>query len=141
MNYFLKSEGKLEISNGAVRLKVSMDFIRYYKSLIDKEYRIFSNFPAHGSHITLFHPKIHGVLDSFKVKFIKKFYMDNKIPFEYNPYIIQGGHTKNFRNWYLNVKSVQLNEIVNYLGASVGHGLHLTICNTKGGVRPYIWLK
>lgn len=141
MNYFLKSEGKIEISGGAVRLKVSIDFIKYYKSLIDKEYKIFTNFPAHGSHITLFHPKIHGKLDSFKAKFVKKFYCNQKISFEYNPHIIMGGHKKDFRNWYVWVKSEQLNEISNYLEADRGNGLHLTICNTKGGVKPYIWLK
>lgn len=141
MNRWLKSHGIVEMTSDTVRLRIAHDFVHYYKTLIDKQFKIFSNFPAHGSHITLFHPAIHGKLDSFKAAFVKRFYLKQKIEFQYNPQIVQGGSTKNFRNWYMWVKSDRLNEIVNYLGADIGKGLHITICNTKGGVRPYIWLK
>jgi hypothetical protein len=139
MNYWLKSQGVLYYDNEAVRLKVNFDFVKYYKSLIDKEYRIFSNFPAHSAHITLFYTKMHGPLDPEKIKFLKSFYKKDPIEFEYDPNIQQGFPQKKYRNWYVWVRCPRLLDIMKFLGSNPGKGLHLTICNTKGGARPYIW--
>jgi hypothetical protein len=141
MNYWLKSSGTLYIGEDVVRIAVSNDFGKYYRSLIDKDVRLFTGLPAHGSHITLWQPSIHGKLPSDKAKFLKGFYKKNPIIFEYDPDIIEGGKTKNFRNWYMKIRSMAAESICKYLGNDQYKHLHLTISNTKGGERPYIWMK
>lgn len=141
MNYWLKSSGTLHVGDNVVRISVSPDFGKYYKFLIDKHVRLFTNLPAHSSHITLWNPKIHGKIPTEKVKFLKNFYKKNPIIFEYNPEIIEGGKNKNFRNWYMNVRSMAAESICKYLDNDQYKNLHLTISNTKGGERPYIWMK
>jgi len=140
-SYWLKSEGTLLVNHNVIRLIISTDFIKYYKTFVDKEYKIFSNTPAHGAHITLWNPKIHGSLDAKKAKFLKDFYKGNKISFEYDPYIIEGGYNKNFQNFFMKVRSITLGGICNILGNDQKDRLHITIANTKGGVKPYIWFK
>ena len=142
MNSWLKSYGTLHVGNDVVRIAVSEDFAKYYRTFIDKEVRLFTSLPAHGCHITLFNPKIHGKLCPKKAKFLKDFYKKNKISFEYDPYIVEGGgKTKKFRNWYMHIRSMAAESICKYLGNDQHEHLHLTISNTKNGVRPYIWMK
>lgn len=138
---WLTCEGTLHIGDDVVRLKVSNDLVKYYKHLIDKEIKLFTNTPAHGAHITLWNPKIHGKLPDDKKKFLKKFYGKNKLKFEYSNDIIEGGRNKNFRNFYVKVRGISLSTICSYLDNGQERHLHLTICNTKNGVKPYIWLK
>lgn len=141
-NMWLKSAGTLQISGDAIRIAVSMDFGKYYKALIDKEVRLFTNLPAHGIHVTIWNPKIFGAFDKKKAAFLKSFYKNRPIPFEYNPEIIEGGQSKGFRNWFMLVRSIEGDNMVKHLGIDmVRDRLHLTICNTKNGVRPYIWMK
>jgi hypothetical protein len=139
MNHWLQSSGKLYIGQDAVRIIVSYDFVKYYKFLIDKEVRLFTGVSAHGGHITLWNPKLRGKLPPEKAKFLKEFYKNRDITFEYDPDIREGGQTKSFRNWYMNIRSMAATSICNYL--NVQQNLHLTICNTKNGARPYIWFK
>jgi len=141
MNRWLKSQGTLEVKSDVVRISVSMDFILFYKSLIDKEFRMFTNTPAHGAHISLFLPKIHGNLSEEKAKFIRQFYKNRIINFEYDPDIRIGGRTKNFMNFYMMVRSLEIDNICNYLGNDQAKNAHLTLSNTKCGVRPYIFYK
>ena len=138
-NIWLKSQGNLIVKDGSIRLMVSHDFIKYYKSLIDKEVKMFTHTPAHGAHITVYREDKSGKLDPEKAAFIKKFQKNRPIVFEYNIEIIMGGLTKDFRNWYMKVRSIQLDEIAKYLG--INQDFHLTISNTKGGIRPYIFYK
>jgi hypothetical protein len=142
MKTWLKTFGTLQIDNDVVRLAVSEDFAKYYKSLIDKEVRLFTGLPAHGCHITLWRNSLHGDLCPKKAKFLKDFYKKNKILFEYDPYIVEGGgKAKKFRNWYMHVRSMAVESICKYLGNEQYKHLHITLCNTKNGERPYIWMK
>jgi hypothetical protein len=140
MNTWLKSYGKLYVGDDVVRIVVSDDFIRYYKNLVDKQVRLFTHSPAHGAHITVYRLKIHGNIDKKVLLSLKEKYKNKEIPFYYNPYIIEGGKTKKtFRNWYMNVKSEELEKIGKIL--KIKQDYHITICNTKGGERPYIFFK
>lgn len=139
MNYWLKSEGSLIIKDGAIRLVTGYDLIHYYKTFVDKQFKMFTHTPAHGGHITLLNPKIHGKLDEKKGRFLWNYYSGKRIPFEYNPYIYVGGKTKGFLNFYMVVRGIELDNICNHLG--VIQNYHITISNTKGGIRPYIWFK
>jgi hypothetical protein len=141
MNRWLKSQGTLEVKSDVVRIAVSLDFIMFYKSLIDKEFRMFSHTPAYGAHISLFLPRIHGKLSEEKSKFLRQFYKNKIITFEYDPDIRIGGQTKNFMNFYMMVKSLEIDNICNYLGNDQASRSHVTICNTKNGVQPYIFYK
>jgi hypothetical protein len=139
MNYWLKSSGTLHVGNDVVRIAVSSDFGKYYQSLIDKEVRLFTGLPAHGSHITIYRNKLHGKIPEHKLEFLKKQYYKKRISFEYNIDIIEGGAFKKFKNWYMKVRSSELDDIVSFL--DIKQDFHITVCNTKSGVRPYIWLK
>lgn len=130
---WIKSFGKLWVTNDAIRVSVSMDFIKYYKQFVDKEFKIFSDYPAHGGHITVTNNKINK---SFGYKSYK--HLSGKIiNFEYNPDIIVGGQTKGFMNFWMKVRSDQIDKLMKDLG--IVQTLHIVIGNTKNGVRPYIW--
>jgi hypothetical protein len=110
-----------------------MDFIKYYKQFVDKQFRIFSDYPAHGGHITITQIKINK---SFGFKSYK--HLSGKIiNFEYNPDIIVGGQSKGFMNFWMKVRSAEIDKLMKDLG--IVQNLHVTVSNTKGGVRPYIW--
>jgi len=141
MNRWLRSQGTLEAKSDVVRISVSLDFILFYKSLIDKEFRMFSHTPAHGAHISLFLPKIHGKLLEEKSKFLRQFYKGKIINFEYDPDIQIGGRTKNFMNFYMMVRSLEIDNICNYLGNDQAKNAHITLSNTKNKVQPYIFYK
>ena len=142
MNTWLKSTGTFQIGDGAIRIAVDMDFAKYYKALIDKEVRLFTNMPAHGCHITIWNPKIFGPYDQKKAQFLRNFYKNRPISFEYNPDIIEGGQTKNFRNWYMFVRCQEAANMCDHLGISAKRDrLHVTVANTKNGVYPYIWTR
>lgn len=135
----LSSYGYLQIQDGNVRIKVSNDFGNYYKHLIDKHFCFYTNFPAHGCHISLFLKKLHGVLPMDRVKDLKDRYYNKVIRFAYDPYIYVGGGSKDFRNFFMKVEGFELDYIVQFLGIKKhAWGYHLTVSNTKGGVRPYI---
>jgi hypothetical protein len=130
---WIKSFGKLQITDNAIRVSVSMDFIKYYKQFVDKQFRIFSDYPAHGGHITITQIKINK---SFGFKSYK--HLSGKIiNFEYNPDIIVGGQSKGFMNFWMKVRSAEIDKLMKDLG--IVQNLHVTVSNTKGGVRPYIW--
>jgi len=135
----LKSIGYLEHSGGALRLRVSTDLILYYKSIIDKEFKCFFNTPAHGGHVSVVLPKTHKV-DHQKIKKVYKEYYKKPITFYYDPDIkIGGGKNKGFINFWMNVQSDDLDVIAKKL--NIQQPWHLTVCNSKNGVRPYIWMK
>lgn len=134
MNW-LKSYGTLQVRDDAIRLTVSYDFINYYKQFVDKEFRIFSDRPAHSGHITICNVKINK---SFGFKSYK--HLNGKVlNFEYNPDIIVGGKSKGFMNFWMKVRSDEIDKLLKQLG--VTQDLHITISNTKNGIRPYIWMK
>ena len=139
MNSWLKSYGTLQIGNDVVRLSVSEDFAKYYRTFVDKEVRLFTQLPAHGTHITIYRKKIHGDIDPKLIQKLKKIYSNKKIEFYYDINIIEGGKNKNFRNWFFKVRGEELSKISTLL--NINQDYHLTVCNTKNGVRPYIWFK
>lgn len=139
MNRWLKSTGILHVGDNVVRIAVSPDFGKYYKALVDKHVRLFTSLPAHGSHITIYRNTIHGKVPKNKLELLKKQYYKKIISFEYNIDIIEGGAFKKFKNWYMKVRGSELNDIVSFL--DIKQDFHITICNTKSGARPYIWLK
>ena len=59
MKTWLSVVGRLQIEKGNIRIILPYDFCSYYKQFVDKEYKIFSNLPAHGAHITIVNSKIH----------------------------------------------------------------------------------
>lgn len=130
---WIKSYGTLQVRDDAIRLMVSMDFIKYYKQFVDKQFRIFSDYPAHGGHVTVAQIKINK---SFGFKSYKHL-SGQIVNFEYNPDIIVGGQSKGFMNFWMKVRSDELDKLMKYLG--IVQNLHVTVSNTKGGVRPYIW--
>lgn len=138
-NIWLQSQGELVVNNGNIRLAVSNDFILYYKTFVDKTFRMFTHTPAHGAHITITNPNIHKNVDREYFKFLKNFYKNRSISFQYNPHIFVGGYTKNFLNFYMKVKSIELENICKRIKIDQGDNLHITISNTKNGVVPYVW--
>ena len=142
MNTWLPVTGRLEIENGNIRIKLPNDFVGYYKQFVDKEYKIFSNFPMHNSHVTIVNSKLHTKV--FDESFDEVWRLYGKIPLtlEYDPFIKMGGFTKNFRNWYVIVRGEILDDIARICNIPPPNlGWHSTICSTKNGVRPYIWMK
>lgn len=140
---WLPSIGKLEIADGSIRIVVSNDLGKYYKSLIDKEVRMFTNPPAFNWHISVWNPKLFGAYDEKKANSIREYYTnDNPIHFEYNIDIQEGGYRKNFRNWYMFVRCKESDDMCEYLGiGEIRDPHHLTISNTKNQCKPYIWYK
>lgn len=140
METWLTSYGRLQIIGRNIRLMVSQDLLRFYKSFVDKEFRIFSNSPAHGAHVTIVNQKIHKNWNAASVNEVRKEFNNRPIKFFYNPNIVVGiGKDKSFANFWMHVKSAELDRIIQIL--DVKQDFHLTISNTKGGVKPYIWSK
>lgn len=136
MNRWLPSEGVLEIDNG-IRIAIAQDFGTYYRQFINKYFLFRSALPAHGVHVTIWHPGHRGVPDPEKCRFLKKFYRGRKIKFEYDPEIRIGGQTKNFMNFFMKVRSPDGEDICKYLEIDSHLFFHITVCNTKGGARHY----
>ena len=136
---WLSSHGSLMVSDKSIHIRIGLDFIRYYKWLIDRRIRTITNEPAHGAHITLWNQNHHGVIPRDKTDQLMRFYNKTRIKFDYYPYIFVGGYTKGFYNFYMNVVSPEIDSINRTLHGRVKNSLHITISNTKGGSRPYIF--
>ena len=134
MNQWLPSEGVLRIDNG-IRIAIAQDFGAYYRQFVDKHHLFRSALPAHGLHITLWHPGYRGVPDPEKCRFLKKFYRGRKIKFEYNPDIQTGGQTKGFMNFWMEVRCPDAEDIARHLGIRIQP--HITVSNTKNGALPW----
>jgi len=140
MNYWIPCTGKLEIIGGNVRIRLSNDLVQYYKQFIDKHYMFFTNAPAHGAHITVASEKLHKNVAKSDIAYARNKYIYEPIKIEYNPDIIVGGYTKDFRNYYMRVRSETLAQLSKILKIpEPPRGWHITVSNTKAGVRPYIW--
>jgi hypothetical protein len=122
-----KATGRLEINNG-LRINLGLDFIRYYKWLIEKAYwntqRL--QLPAHLAHCTLINPKIHKNFNyAPALPFIGK-----DIEFTYNPTTIYESKV----NFWLPIQCPLAEEIKNKCGVYEGknyYGLHITLANRK----------
>lgn len=140
MNTWLPIIGKLEIDGMNVRIRLPMDFIAYYKQFVDKHMKFFTNFPAHGAHVTVGSVKTHPNLKKSDIAFLRNTYIHVPIKLEYNPDIIMGGLTRDFRNFFAIVRGEPLEQMVRILNIKEpNRGFHATISNTKGGTRPYVF--
>lgn len=142
MNTWLPVIGKLEIDGMNVRIRLPNDFVAYYKQFVDKHQMYFTNFPAHGAHVTVASVKTHPNLKKNNIAFARNTYINVPIRLEYNPDIIIGGLTKDFRNFFVQVRGEALEQLVRILDIKEpNRRFHATICNTKNGTRPYIFYK
>ena len=140
----LLTYGHLVYKDNALKVQLSHDFGLYYKHFIDKQFRIFSHTPAHGTHVTIFTPKLLASfgtkIDMRCVQYILKKFHRQRIALYYDPYIHIGGSAeRGFRNFYMDVESTDIDLIYKYLKIDQYKQLHITISNTKNGVKPYIF--
>jgi len=121
-----KGKGKLEIRNG-IRIIVNYDLIRYYQKLFSfytyKTVKFQS--PMHGSHISIYLPKIHGSIDLSSVNYLNGV----DIEFEYHP----DSFTITKKNVWMKVVCPLADEIKKKLDIVDKNflGYHLTILNFK----------
>ena len=125
----IKSSGIIFVKpHDKICLKLSNDFVNYYKWFLERKFWRLLCCPKFGAHITLGLQSIHPNIDWKKAFNFKGEVHD----FEYSPYIYIGGRRKNtFRNFYLKVKSPSLSGIRNALQIPDDSELHVTIANTK----------
>ena len=134
----LKAKGKLSVEphNGRIVLNVSDDFVKYYSQFVEKKYWILLQQPLHRSHVTLAMSKLHK-----GIKWKKAVHHHGKdIEFEYDIDMLRGGYRKGFIMFYMKVYSEELDKLKDKFGIvdnSGYQGLHITIGNTKNGVRLY----
>ena len=116
-----------------LRVNINNDFCFYYKWLIEKHYynTLKLQTPAHGCHITLYRPTIHGQINFDKVYN----FIDKVVEFEYDPTNIRiGGQSKGFMNFYVPVYSDEFSRIEKKLGIRNKTnflGYHITLVNNK----------
>jgi hypothetical protein len=118
-----------------IRVTFGYDFNRYYKWLVDRYYCFFTHLPAHGGHISVCLPSKHRKVSAIDLELLKE-YLGKPVTFEYSPNIRVGGFSKPYRNFIIDVRSKQLDKIAKIL--HIDQNWHITVCNTKGGIRPYI---
>ena len=122
-----KSYAKLEIDNG-VRLVGCYDIVRYYQRLFQMAHwnTVKSQLPAHGTHISIALPSIHGNFDVSPIKHLAGEIID----FEYNPEDI----VITRKNVWMNVKCPRAQEIKDMMKIVDKNffGYHLVLCNFKG---------
>lgn len=134
-NTWIKSSGVLRFSNGALRLTLDNDFTDYYRWLLERYYCFKIHAPAHGAHISVWLPTKHRPLSDDDRKALDPFLM-KEIKFEYNPDVRVGGFSKPYRNFLIDVRSHTLDRVGYAL--NIRQPFHITVGNTKGGIRPYI---
>ncbi len=128
--------GKISVKGHRIVVDVSDDFVKYYNWFITREYWIKLNLPMHGAHITIANDKLYSGVDWKKAKK----YHGMVIDFEYDVDMIRGGRTKGFIMFYMKVFSPEIEQIKKDLGVVDNdkfRGTHVTISNSKSGVRPY----
>lgn len=133
--FSVKGTTFLEPRSKTLRLNIDLDFANYYKSLVEKYFYFKMGTPAHGAHISVVLP---FESKNIPLKKMEPFHQKT-ITVRYDPYIYCGGHTKNFRNFFVYVYSPELDNIKKSLQLEKDRLYwHITICSTKGGTKPYI---
>lgn len=122
-----KAKGKLEIRKGVRIVITNLDLIRYYQKLFSfYTYKtVKSQLPMYGTHVSIYLPKIHGIVNTDVIK-----HLDGKeIEFEYDVENIRV--TK--KNIWMSVFCVEADEIKKQLNLVDKSflGYHLTIANFK----------
>lgn len=134
---WINSVGRVNVDEKAGRLvvDVNFDFVNYYNWFIMREFWIKPSTPRHKAHVSLVLPKFHKV----NLKNARTWQGD-KVNFQYDPEIQIGGSRKGFQNFWLKVRSPDMDAMKKALGVIDDknyRGLHLTISSTKhteGGV-------
>lgn len=134
---WLSAEGTLiyDHKSKTIRVTFGYDFNRYYQWFLDRYYCFFTHLPAHGGHISVSLPTKHRAINAIDLKLLEE-YLGKKVSFQYNPNVRVGGFSKPYRNFIIDVRSKQLDKIAKIL--NIDQNWHITVANTKGGIRPYI---
>lgn len=131
---WIKGTGRIEVNNirgdinNGVRVVFGFDFCRYYAWLINREFwgTIKTQFPAHGSHLTISNPKIHGNIDYSKVEK----YRNMKVVFDYDPTMLYISKVNFWMPARLPI-GAEIKKILNITESPHWKGDHLTVCNKK----------
>jgi hypothetical protein len=129
---------KVERDKQRIVVETSPDIIDYYHWFIERHFWIRLQRPLHNAHITITNPKFHK-----DVNWQRAVYYDGeRVNFQYDPCVIQGGHTKGFIMFYLKVYSEVLDNMkkdLNIVENNGYRGLHITLANGKhGNVHPWL---
>ena len=135
---WIKAKGKLLIEPKAKRIAVGLgfDFVNYYAWLLENDLKESFHYPRHGGHITIANENIHKQINYAAAKA----WAGKWIDFEYNPEVIIGGKSKGFKNFWMKVRSREIEIIKKEIGVrdTAGFlGLHITLANSKGGFRKF----
>lgn len=123
--FSLELKGRIKKDGFNLRLYTSLDFIKYYKWLIERQVWVQMTCPMHEAHLTIVNEKIHGKLNENKLAE----WNNTEIIVNYSPYIYVGAQTKNYRIFMLRCQSSVLDCIADDLSASKPWHWHFTICN------------
>lgn len=139
---WINSVGRVNVDEAAGRLvvEVNFDFVNYYNWFIMREFWIKPSTPRHKAHISVVLPKFHRV-DLRQAKT----WQGDKVNFQYDPEIIVGGGKKGFSNYWMKVRSPDIDAMKKALKVVDDkhyRGLHITISNNKsqatnGTVTPW----
>jgi hypothetical protein len=126
-----------DIKNKHFVVRISYDFVLYYKYLIENFFKKSLCAPKYGAHVTILNENIHGKLDFSKFKQ----YNGRLIYLKYDPFIIQGGgrKKKGMVMFYVKVFSKELDLLKKELGFIDKNfeGFHITICSNKNGEQKF----
>jgi hypothetical protein len=136
----LSATGIVSVDKESERIVVDLsdDFIDYYNWFITKRYWVKFQKPMHGSHITIANKMFQHSVDWEDANF----YHGEELSFEYDPYIVEGGYTKNFIMYYIKVFSPDIDFIKYDLGIEEKldyKGLHITLAHQKKGEPKMYW--
>lgn len=130
---------KVERDKQRIVVETSPDIINYYHWHIAKTYWIRLQRPLHNAHITISNKKHHKDVNWQRAEY----YDGERVDFQYDPYVIQGGYTKGFIMFYLKVYSEVLDNMkkeLNIVENASWKGHHLTIGQSgKSGSEHRHW--
>ena len=128
----LRAKGKFKITKDSIRIVTNLDFCKYYCWLFMRgTWNLHKmQLPKHGGHVGVINPRIHQKDCSDYM------YLDGReVWFEYTVEGNFGGFSKGFKNWWLDVRCKEAEEILREFGLDKKTDgfslLHHTICNNK----------
>lgn len=125
--YPLAVEGVIVRDRNNLRVMYNHDFVHYYQWLIEQHFKVYVQSPAHSAHTTIINANWHK---DAPFDLLNK-WNGAKVLVTYDPFIYIGGSSRDFRNFYMKVRSNVLNEVAEDFKISP-KGFHCTIANTKG---------
>jgi len=131
----LNAAGTVSVAPGEVRINLSADFCKYYRSLLLEALKLDPlefQIPKHGAHITIVSRKIHPGIDTSELRLMNGM----TVNFTYDPDILEGG--ARFKTYYVKVTCAFAEKLKEELGIFEGDrflGFHICICNNKSLVK------